>query len=207
MASAPDGPATEQGEYFLMALAERRAVSTLQDGDYIIVPLLTLGQGEVANPTFMATAPIMFLKLVGTPHAVMTYSVCAAFYGPVTIAPFALGDRVKLPSITTYFIARQGVVESLAELLLLSTSSVTQSSKRPCVRLLGELGEQPDSTSEKGTLKFVNDLDGGRNRELVDRISAVDGFDNLIALQLANSAVCVIGDNKSPAMRCPVYQV
>jgi hypothetical protein len=44
MASAPDGPATEQGEYFLMALAERRAVSTLQDGDYIIVPLLTLVQ-------------------------------------------------------------------------------------------------------------------------------------------------------------------
>jgi hypothetical protein len=42
MASAPDGPATEQGEYFLMALAERRAVSTLQDGDYIIVPLFTL---------------------------------------------------------------------------------------------------------------------------------------------------------------------
>ena len=60
----------------------------------------------------------MFLKLVGTPHAVMTYSVCAAFYGPVTIAPFALGDQVELPSISTYFIARQGVVEALAELIL-----------------------------------------------------------------------------------------
>ena len=78
------------------------------------------------------------------------------------IAPFALGDLVKLPSMSTYFIARQGVVEALAELMLLSTSSGSQSSKRPCVRLLGELGEQPDSTVEKGTLKFVNDLDGGR---------------------------------------------
>jgi hypothetical protein len=162
MAAAPVGTVTEQGEYFLTALAERRAVSALQDGDYILVPLVALAEGEVANPTFMATAPIVFLKLVGTPHAVMTYSVCAAFYGPVTIAPFALGDRVKLPSVTTYYVARQGVVEALAELMLLSTSSVTQSSKRPCVRLLGELGEQPDFTAEKGTLKFVNDLDGGR---------------------------------------------
>ena len=32
MASAPDGAATEQGEYFLMAIAERRDVSTLLDG-------------------------------------------------------------------------------------------------------------------------------------------------------------------------------
>ena len=112
-ASAPDGPATEQGEYFLMAIAERRAVSTLHDGDYILVPLLTLAQDEVADPTFMATVPIMFLKLVETPHAVMIYSVCAAFYGPVTIAQFSLGDRVKLPSISTYFIARQGVVDAI----------------------------------------------------------------------------------------------
>ena len=96
MAAAPDGPVTEQGEYFLTALAERRAVSTLEDGDYILVPLLSLEQGAVADSTVMATAPIMFLKLVGTPHAVMTYSVCAAFYGPVTTAPFALGDRVTL---------------------------------------------------------------------------------------------------------------
>ena len=61
MAAAPDDPITEQGEYFLTALAERRAVSTLQDGDYILVPLLSLEQGAVANSTFMATAPIMFL--------------------------------------------------------------------------------------------------------------------------------------------------
>ena len=72
MASAPDGAATEQGEYFLMAIAERRDVSTLLDGDYVVVPLLILAQDQVADPTVMATAPIMFLKLVGTPRAVMT---------------------------------------------------------------------------------------------------------------------------------------
>ena len=64
-ASAPDGPATEQGEYFLMAIAERRAVSTLHDGDYILVPLLTLAQDEVADPTFMAsTTPCRAMKYV-----------------------------------------------------------------------------------------------------------------------------------------------
>ena len=91
-----------------MAIAERRDVSTLLDGDYIVVPLLILAQDQVADPTFMATAPIIFLKLVGTPHAVMTYFLCAAFYGPVTIAPLALGDWVKLPSMSTYFTARRG---------------------------------------------------------------------------------------------------
>ena len=224
MASAPDGTATEQGEYFLMAIAERRDVSTLLDGDYIVVPLLTLAQDQVADPTFMATAPIMFLKLVGTPHAVMTYSLCAAFYGPVTIAPFALGDRVKLPSMSTYFIARRGVVEALSELLLLSTSSVSQSSKRPCVRLLGDLGDQPDSTGEKGTLKYINDLDGGRyqtrnktdlgtrEEELhflfraldVDRREGAMGVD--YSLQTEKYRALIVSEAKSRTeLRNPVY--
>ena len=73
------------------------------------MPLVTLAEDQTADATFMASAPIMFLKLVGVPHAVMTYAICAAFYGPVTIAPFAVGDRVKLPSISSYFVARHGV--------------------------------------------------------------------------------------------------
>ena len=160
MSEAAAGPATEQGEYFLMAIAEQKDFATLVDGDFILVPLVTLEIDQVANAHFMASAPIMFLKLVGVPHAVMTYAVCAAFYGPVTIAPFAVGDRVKLPTLTSYYVARPGVVEALAELMLLSPS--TQSSKRQCVRLLGEVGDQPDTTVDKGTFKFVNDLDGGR---------------------------------------------
>ena len=161
MAEAAAGPATEQGEYFLMAIAEQKEMAVLVDGDFIVVPLVTMAVDQIADAHFMASAPIMFLKLIGVPHAVMTYATCAAFYGPVTIAPFAVGDRVKLPSIHSYFVARSGVVEALADLMLLSTST-SQSSKRPCVRLLGELGDQPDTIMDKGTLKFVNDLDGGR---------------------------------------------
>jgi hypothetical protein len=71
MRNMADGPATEHGEYFLMALAERRDVNTLLYGDYILVLLLTLDRIK----SLTATAPIMFLKLIGKPHAVMP-SLC-----------------------------------------------------------------------------------------------------------------------------------
>ena len=135
MASAPNGAATEQGGYFLMAIAERRDVSTLLDGDYIVVPLLTLAQDQVAYPTFMATAPIMFLKLVGIPHAVMTFCMCSVRWT-------GHHSTVKLPSMSTYFIARRGVVEALAELLLLSTSTVVNEKRRRKM-----LSEQPGNQS------------------------------------------------------------
>ena len=67
MTSAPDGPATEQGECFVMALAERRDVNTLHDGDYILVPLLTLAQDQVADSTFMVTPLLCFSNWLGRP--------------------------------------------------------------------------------------------------------------------------------------------
>ena len=68
-----------------MAIAERRAVSTLQDGDYILVLLLTLAQDEVADPTFMATA---------TPCRAMKYVLMD---GSFTRSPNANGAMVTGP--------------------------------------------------------------------------------------------------------------
>ena len=80
-----------------------------------------------ADATFLSTAPIMFLKTVGTPQTFMTYGICAAFYEPIISAPCAVGDRIKLPSIDNYFTTRPGVIETLAEMTRVSVDSTTQS--------------------------------------------------------------------------------
>ena len=63
-----DVPITEAGEHFLMAIAERKASSEIQDADYSVVPLVALDGDRMADSTFLATAPLMFLKVVGVPR-------------------------------------------------------------------------------------------------------------------------------------------
>ena len=162
MAETMEVPTTEIGEYFLMAIAERKASSEILEADFIVVPLVALDSDQTADATFLATAPIMFLKVVGVPQTFMTYGVCAAYYGPVAAAPYAIGDRLKLPTTGHYLIARPGVVETLGELLHASMGS-SQPPKRTCNRQLDDGGELTNTTPEKGTFKFLVDLEGGRH--------------------------------------------
>ena len=85
----------------------------------------------------------------------MTYGTCAGFYGPVSIFPFTIGDRLKFPSLGHYFIARPGVVKALLELTPHPYSTSELSSKRACARPLGNRGEQTEQLTVKGTLKIT----------------------------------------------------
>ena len=114
----------------------------------------------VLSGTFLAAAPIMFVRLVGLPQHIVTYETCAGFYGPVSILTFTIGDRLKFPSLGHYSTARPGVVEALLELMPGPNSISGQSSKRVCARPLGDREEQTEPVKDKGTSKFINDLEG-----------------------------------------------
>jgi hypothetical protein len=99
------------------------------------------------------------------PQHIMTYGTCAGFYGPVSVFPFTIGDRIKFPSrVGHYFVARPGVVEALLELTPHPQSTSEPLSKRVCARPLGDRGERTEQLTEKGTLKFINDLEGGQHQ-------------------------------------------
>jgi hypothetical protein len=163
LAAAPVEVVNEEGEYVLSQIAEEKDATNLLSEDIVMIPLAIAAEALVDAGTYLAASPIMFVRLVGVPHHIMTYGTCVGFYGPVSVFPFTIGDRIKFPSMVGhYFVARPGVVEALLELMPHPHSTSEPLSKRVCARPLGNRGEQTEQVIETGTLKFINDLEGGR---------------------------------------------
>ena len=49
MALAPSVATTENGEYFLMAIAEKKSFGDVRESDYIVVPIINLEDGVDAD--------------------------------------------------------------------------------------------------------------------------------------------------------------
>jgi hypothetical protein len=146
----------------LSQIAVRKDVTTVLADDIIMIPLVGPTDSQTDAGTFMVTAPIMFVRLVGVPQPIMMYGTCAGFYGPVSIFPFMIGESLKLPSLGNYFTARPGVVEALTQLTPDPSSISGPSAKRVCARPLEDRGEQTAPLTDRGTLKLIKDLEGGQ---------------------------------------------
>ena len=66
-------PTEELGKYFAFVVAEQKAVADMRLGEVVIVPLLAPTEGGLADFTFLAITPLMYVKVTGTPQAFMTY--------------------------------------------------------------------------------------------------------------------------------------
>ena len=147
----------------LSQIAERKDATNIVSEDVVMIPLAMAADVLVDAGTFLAASPIIFVRLVGVPQHIMTYGTCAGFYGPVSVFPFMIGDRIKFPSLLGHhFVARLGVAEALLELMPHPLSTSEPISKRVCARPLGDRGEQTELLTDKGTSKFINDLEGGK---------------------------------------------
>ena len=145
LAAAPVEVANEGGEYFLSQIAEKKVAFNLGSADVVLIPLAMAADALVDAGTYLAASPIMFVRLGGVPQNIVTYGTCAGFYGPVSVFPFSVGDRIKFPSqVEHYFVARPGVVEALLELTPHLQSTSEPLSKRVCARPLGDRGEQTE---------------------------------------------------------------
>ena len=163
LAAAPLEAVSEEGEYVLSQIAEIKDATNVVSDDIVMVPLALAADDSVDAGTCLALAPIMFVRLLGVPQQFMTYGICTGFYGPVSHFPFSFGDRLKFPSLLGhFFVARPGVVAALSELIPHPLSTGEPSSKRVCARPLGDRGEQTELLTDRGTVKFINDLEGGR---------------------------------------------
>ena len=102
LAAVPAEVVNEEVEYVLSQIAERKEATNLLAEDIVIVPLAMAADARVDARTFLAAPPIMFVRLVEVPQHIMTYGTCAGFYGPVSIFPFTIGDRLKFCSRIRY---------------------------------------------------------------------------------------------------------
>ena len=117
LAAAPVEVVNEEGDYFLSQITLKIDATNTLSEEIVMVPLTLAVDVQIDAGTFLAAAPIMFVRLVGLPQHIVTYETCAGFYGPVSILTFTIGDRLKFPSLGHYSTARPGVVEALLELM------------------------------------------------------------------------------------------
>jgi hypothetical protein len=157
-------PTEELGEYFAYVVAEQKVVAAMRLGEVVIVPLLAPPDGGLADFTFLAITPLMYVKVTGTPQAFMTYGVCWAYSAGVENPSINVGTNVKFPSLSRYVVARDGTVESIGEIHRLSLLGPEgPSPKRSCNRQPVVGGELGDGITETGmSTKQLIDLDGNK---------------------------------------------
>lgn len=165
MADCPLPEPTEAiGEYFALEVAELKSTGAMQPNEVIIVPLREPADGQVANLTFLATSPHMFVKLTATPQTFMTYGRCWAYSTGVESPDIEIGANVKFASVNKYVVTKTAAVVVIEELRRNCYDAQDSTmSKRVCIRQPDEGGERGEGVAETGTsTRYIMDLEGVR---------------------------------------------
>ena len=153
MANTPAGSSDNDGEYFSMAVAVRKAAVDVHESDIVIVPLSGPIGKEPADFTFLAKTPLMFIKLVGPPQPIETYGKCVAYHGDVPDIPFALESLLEFPSLSHYIVARPGVFEALGEIVPAPADLDDRPAKKLCVRMQDKKGQVEQGDVDQGNVE------------------------------------------------------
>ena len=113
--------ATEElGEYFSFVAAEQKAAPDMRLDELVIIPLLAPPEDVLADFTFLAITPLIFVKVTGTTQTFMTNGVYWAYSAGVEAPSINIGTNVKFPSVTSNVVAREGTMESILEIRRIS---------------------------------------------------------------------------------------
>ena len=93
LAAAPVEVANEGGEYFLSQIAEKKDASNLVSADVVLIPLAMAADALVDAGTYLVDL-LMFVRLGGVPQHIMTYGICAGFYGPVSAREWSANKSI-----------------------------------------------------------------------------------------------------------------
>ena len=113
MAQCGSVSSDEAGEYFAMAIALKVPAAQVPNGSLIIIPLVPPLRGSEADMSYLASVPLMFLKLDGLPQPISTYGQCFALSEGADDFDIPNGSLFKFPSLSHYVLARPPVVARL----------------------------------------------------------------------------------------------
>ena len=147
----------EEGEFFAHSVALKVATNEIVADSIIIVPLVAPIDGQEADFTYLAATPFCFVQLNGRPQELMTYGICLSASEGAEDIQLPIGLLVKFPTPPAFIVAKQTFGITADTLASYSTTA----NKRLCTRQPELGGELADS--DKGTLRFILDLDGGRH--------------------------------------------
>ena len=157
----------EAGDYFNMALAIKVPVSEVRHNAIVLVPLSATADGAVMTSTSLAAGPTMYVQLNGLPQLRMVFGSCVGYSDDTVDQVIATTTLVKFPPPQYLFIAKDVLVDALASLsdTVLDEAGATEevARKRLCVRPPEDGVGLTDASVERGTYKYILDLDGGKH--------------------------------------------
>ena len=217
-ASSLEGTCSDDaGEFYSMAMAESVAAGLVPDGAVIVLPLAEPLDDQHLDFTFLASSPLVFLRVFSKPQPRMTYCQVAGYTEGARDRPLGLLAKVRFPSVANYLVAKRDLLEAIQDVNGPGLDVTSGNAKRVCARQPEAGGELAVDAVEKAKGAYpliMTDLDDAtyptrsktdlvqRERELylvlrmmdVEKREYVMTTDMAIQPELYRSTICEMSD-------------
>ena len=139
--SLEDACSDDAGEFYSMAMAESVAAGLVPDGAVIVLPLSEPMDDQRLDFSFLASSPLVFLRVFSKPQPRMTYCQVAGYTAGARDRPLSLLGKVKFLSASNYLVAKRDLLDAIRDASGPGADVASGSAKRVCAR-------QPDAGGE-----------------------------------------------------------
>ena len=160
--SLEDACSDDAGEFYSMAMAESVAAGLVPDGAVIVLPLSEPMDDQRLDFSFLASSPLVFLRVFSKPQPRMTYCQVAGYTAGARDRPLSLLEKVKFPSVSNYLVAKRDLLDAIRDASGPGVDVASGSAKRVCARQLDAGGELAVDAVEKAKGAYpltMTDLD------------------------------------------------
>ena len=158
---------TVAGDLFNMSRADKVPIANVAEDAIILVPLFATEDATTMTADNLAMGPIMYVKLDGFPQPRSVFGTVVAYSEGATDRELEVGLKVRFPPTLHLLVAKPSLVDLVDQVLGTATDNPRTGEPRPVkrlrTRLLEDVGEPAENRDEKGTSKYILDLDGVRH--------------------------------------------
>ena len=158
---------TISGDLFNISRAVKLPTAEIPDNAIILVPLFATIDSVVMNSDSLAQGPMAYIRLDGPPQPRSVFGTCVAYSEGAGIREVAVGEKVRFPPPTHMLVATPSMVDLIDAVAGVAVDNPRNGETRPVkrlrTRLLEEVGEHAESRDDKGTSKYILDLDGHKH--------------------------------------------
>ena len=147
-----------------MSRALKLPIEQVAENAVIFIPLFTTEDSVAMNSDSLANGPILKVKLDGPPQPRAVFGTIAAYSESADNRELDIGSKIRFPPPTHLLVAMASLLCLVDEVLGTAVDNPRMGESRPVkrlrTRLLEDVGELSEGRDDKGTSKYILDLDG-----------------------------------------------
>ena len=156
------------GDLFNMSRAVKQPLAEVTADSDILIPHYATIDSSVMNSNNLADGPMVHVRLDGPPQPRAVFGTCVAYSEGAGDREVDVGTRVRFPPPSHLLVAKPSLLDLFNDEFETARDNARTGEPRPikrlCTRALVEEGELAENTMdvpiEKGTTKYILDLDG-----------------------------------------------